>query len=52
MYRDDGTYNIEFDDKELFKEFKVPPSRIRRVRDSVERSRNLVLVEVLRKGTD
>ena len=32
MHRDDGTYNIEFDDKELFKEFKVPPSRIRKVR--------------------
>ena len=34
--RDDGTYNIEFDDKELFKEFKVPPSRIRKVRDERE----------------
>lgn len=31
MHRDDGTYNIEFDDKDLFKEFKVPPSRIRKV---------------------
>jgi hypothetical protein len=31
-YREDGTYNIEFDDKEIFKEFKVPVSRIRKVR--------------------
>jgi hypothetical protein len=31
--REDGTYNIEFDDKEIFKEFKVPVSRIRKVSD-------------------
>jgi hypothetical protein len=31
--REDGTYNIEFDDKEIFKEFKVPVSRIRKVRE-------------------
>ena len=44
MHRDDGTYNIEFDDKDLFKEFKVPPSRIRKVRKEMEgrrRSRGL-----------
>ena len=29
--REDGTYNIEFDDKEIFKEFKVPVTRIRKV---------------------
>jgi hypothetical protein len=32
-YREDGTYNIEFDDKEIFKEFKVPVTRIRKVRE-------------------
>ena len=37
MPRDDGTYNIEFDDKDLFKEFKVPPSRIRKVRKEKRR---------------
>jgi hypothetical protein len=31
MCREDGTYNIEFDDKDIFKEFKVPVSRIRKV---------------------
>ena len=30
--RDDGTYNIEYDDNSIFKEYKVPPTRIRRVR--------------------
>ena len=37
IHRDDGTYNIEFDDKDLFKEFKVPPSRIRKVRKEKRR---------------
>jgi hypothetical protein len=37
--REDGTYNIEFDDKEIFKEFKVPVSRIRKVSDIGERER-------------
>jgi hypothetical protein len=38
-YREDGTYNIEFDDKEIFKEFKVPVSRIRKVRRRRKRGR-------------
>ena len=43
IHRDDGTYNIEFDDKDLFKEFKVPPSRIRKVRkEKRERRREAV----------
>jgi hypothetical protein len=33
--RDDGTYNIEYDDNSIFKEYKVPPTRIRRVRQSI-----------------
>ena len=33
--RDDGTYNIEYDDNSIFKEYKVPPMRIRRVRQSI-----------------
>jgi hypothetical protein len=32
--RDDGTYNIEYDDNSIFKEYKVPPTRIRRVRQA------------------
>ena len=36
--RDDGTYNIEFDDSSIFKEYKVPPTRIRRVSQSVSQS--------------
>jgi hypothetical protein len=36
---EDGTYNIEFDDKEIFKEFKVPVSRIRKVRREAETER-------------
>ena len=34
--RDDGTYNIEYDDNSIFKEYKVPPTRIRRVRQSID----------------
>ena len=34
--RDDGTYNIEYDDDSIFKEYKVPPTRIRRVRQSID----------------
>ena len=34
--REDGTYNIEFDDKEIFKEFKVPVTRIRKVSQTRE----------------
>ena len=30
-YRDDeGTYNVEYDDGKLFKEYKVPAMRLRR----------------------
>jgi hypothetical protein len=39
IYREDGTYNIEYDDKEIFKEFKVPVSRIRKVRREREKER-------------
>ena len=44
--REDGTFNIEFDDKEIFKEFKVPVSRIRKVSDIGEgdRRRERVIV--------
>ena len=34
--RDDGTYNIEYDDNSIFKEYKVPPTRIRRVKQSID----------------
>ena len=39
--RDDGTYNIEYDDNSIFKEYKVPPTRIRLVRQSIDHAYTL-----------
>jgi hypothetical protein len=49
--REDGTYNIEFDDKEIFKEFKVPASRIRKV-SKQEREREREIERESMKGKE